>query len=205
MYLADYHTHSRSLPRRPSPHDGDGPGRRGRAGLDEICFTDHVEPMTLGVRRTAPDPMTGRPWRRSSPPPRPRWGDRIRRCGWAWSWATPSGAPARTEQLLADAPELDFVIGSIHALLGALRRRGPRIFCDAQGRGGGPDRHCGLSGPGAQRWPSWGGFYVLGHLTLPLRYLNEMPGVSHRPLIGFEAEMRGDFAHPDPKTAGASS
>ena len=44
MYLADYHTHTKFS---PDAHDPMTDMARAaiRAGLDEICFTDHVEPM----------------------------------------------------------------------------------------------------------------------------------------------------------------
>lgn len=47
----------------------------------------------------------------------------------------------------------------------------------------------------------WGKFSVLGHLTLPVRYLNENRGF-HLTFDGFEAEMEEISAHPDPAGAG---
>ena len=47
MYLADYHLHS-----RVSPDAGDSMTALAEAaeaaGLDELCFTDHVEPIVWG-------------------------------------------------------------------------------------------------------------------------------------------------------------
>lgn len=48
MYLADYHTHSRI-----SPDAGKSMAEMAEAaiaaGLDELCFTDHMEPVEWGV------------------------------------------------------------------------------------------------------------------------------------------------------------
>ena len=44
MYLADYHTHSRISPDARSPM-ADMAEAAIAAGLDELCFTDHVEPI----------------------------------------------------------------------------------------------------------------------------------------------------------------
>ena len=38
------------------------------------------------------------------------------RCAWARSWETPCGGIRRMESMLAEAPPLDFLIGSIHTL-----------------------------------------------------------------------------------------
>ena len=42
-YLADYHTHSRISPDARHPMT-EMARAAAEAGLDEICFTDHVEP-----------------------------------------------------------------------------------------------------------------------------------------------------------------
>ena len=45
-YLADYHTHSRISP--DARHSmTEMAAAAAEAGLDEICFTDHVEPILL--------------------------------------------------------------------------------------------------------------------------------------------------------------
>ena len=46
-YLADYHTHSRISPDARHPMT-EMARAAAEAGLDEICFTDHVEPILLG-------------------------------------------------------------------------------------------------------------------------------------------------------------
>ncbi len=48
MYLADYHTHSRVSP--DAGHSMEEIAAAGvRAGLEELCFTDHVEPIRWGT------------------------------------------------------------------------------------------------------------------------------------------------------------
>ena len=55
MYLADYHTHSRISPDARTPM-ADMAGAAIAAGLDELCFTDHVEPITWGSTRLRETP-----------------------------------------------------------------------------------------------------------------------------------------------------
>ena len=86
----------------------------------------------------------------------------------------------------ADAPELDFIIGSIHALSEAFGHEGLYTFCpadEAEARRGIADYLDRV-----QALADWGGFDVLGHLTLPLRYLNELYGF-HMTFDGFEPQM----------------
>lgn len=47
MYLADYHTHTQFSPDAQDSMTAMAQAAI-RAGLDEICFTDHVEPMEWG-------------------------------------------------------------------------------------------------------------------------------------------------------------
>ena len=47
MYLADYHTHSRVSP-DANTSMADMAEAAIKAGLDELCFTDHVEPIVWG-------------------------------------------------------------------------------------------------------------------------------------------------------------
>ena len=46
MYLADYHVHSRISPDASYPMARLAEAARA-AGLDELCFTDHVEPILI--------------------------------------------------------------------------------------------------------------------------------------------------------------
>lgn len=91
-----------------------------------------------------------------------------------------------TERLLAQAPPLDFVIGSIHML--SERYDGMDLYFfdppnEAEARRGMAD-YLGQ----VRKLAEWGKFSVLGHLTLPVRYLNENRGF-HLTFDGFEAEM----------------
>lgn len=120
MYLADYHLHSTCSPdARDSMEDMTAAARS--AGLDEICFTEHVEPLVWATTQ----PRGDYDWAALSAAfaaARAAAGDSIRlRLGIElgdapWSFA-------RCEAMLAQAPELDFIIGSIHTF-------SPAMGCD---------------------------------------------------------------------------
>ena len=80
----------------------------------------------------------------------------------------------RTEALLAEAPELDFIIGSTHILSEAFQLIDLYFFRPKDEA----EAHRGIRDylELVRRNAEWGGFDVLGHLTLPLRYLNENRG-----------------------------
>ena len=105
----------------------------------------------------------------------------------------------RSQAIMARAPALDFVIGSIHILSEQMDGRdlyslAPRDEAETQA--------CLADYLGQiQRLARWGGFHVLGHLTLPLRYLNENRGM-HVSFDGFEAEMEAIFRTIIPKGIG---
>ena len=105
----------------------------------------------------------------------------------------------RSEAIMARAPALDFVIGSIHIL--SERMDGRDLYSLAP-RDEAETRACLADYLGQiQRLARWGGFHVLGHLTLPLRYLNENRGM-HVSFDGFEAEMEAIFRTIIPKGIG---
>ena len=80
------------------------------AGLDEVCFTDHVEPEAVFGTRPNWDLLTT-----EFEKARQTMGDRIcLRMGMELGDAPWDETAA--EALLAEAPPLDFVIGSIHCL-----------------------------------------------------------------------------------------
>ena len=181
MYLADYHTHSRISPDAHTPM-AEMTAAAVEAGLDEICFTDHVEPILLGAPDQEAPAYNWDALRREFEQAQDVWGDRIRmRLGielgdapWNFAWC---------ERTLAQAPELDFIIGSIHLL--SPKFGGANLFFfdpadEAEARRGIADYLAQM-----QRLADWGGFSVLGHLTLPLRYLNENRG-HHLTFDGFE-------------------
>ena len=184
MYLADYHIHSRVSPdaRRSMAELAEAAIA---AGLDEICFTDHMEPVGWGVTT----PRESFPWEDLSADfaeARAAAGDRIQlRLGIELGDAP--WALENTERLLAQAPPLDFVIGSIHML--SERYGGMDLYFfdpkdEAEARAGMAD-YLGQ----VRRLAAWGRFSVLGHLTLPVRYLNENRGF-HLTFDGFEEEIR---------------
>ena len=184
MYLADYHTHSRISPDSRAPMV-ELACSAVAAGLDELCFTDHVEPIVWGSTALREDSYDWDAMRREYESAVAAMEDRIRlRLGMElgdapWSFT-------RTEELLSDAPELDFVIGSVHML--SERFHGVDLYFfdpkdDAEARAGMADYLRQV-----RRLAQWGRFNVLGHLTLPVRYLNENRGF-HLTFDGFEEEI----------------
>ena len=196
MYLADYHLHSRISP-DASASMTEMAEAAIRQGLQEICFTDHVEPIWFGS--TAPrKTYDWAPLTEEFRAAQAAVGDRIRlRLGVELGDAV--WDLDRSEAIMARAPALDFVIGSIHILSEQMDGRdlyslAPRDEAETQACLA--DYLCQI-----QRLARWGGFHVLGHLTLPLRYLNENRGM-HVSFDGFEAEMEDIFRTIIPKGIG---
>lgn len=196
MYFADYHTHSRVSPDAFSSMTEMAEAAI-RQGLQEICFTDHVEPIWFGS--TAPrKTYDWGPLTEEFRAAQAAVGDRIRlRLGVELGDAV--WDLDRSQAIMARAPALDFVIGSIHILSERMDGRdlyslAPRDEAETQACLA--DYLCQI-----QRLARWGGFHVLGHLTLPLRYLNENRGM-HVSFDGFEAEMEAIFRTIIPKGIG---
>lgn len=196
MYFADYHTHSRVSPDVFSSMTEMAEAAI-RQGLQEICFTDHVEPIWFGS--TAPrKTYDWAPLTEEFRAAQAAVGDRIRlRLGVELGDAV--WDLDRSQAIMARAPALDFVIGSIHIL--SERMDGRDLYSLAP-RDEAETRACLADYLGQiQRLARWGGFHVLGHLTLPLRYLNENRGM-HVSFDGFEAEMEAIFRTIIPKGIG---
>ena len=196
MYLADYHTHSRISPDAASSMTEMAEAAV-RQGLQEICFTDHVEPILFGS--TAPRrAYDWAPLTEEFRAAQAAVGDRIRlRLGVELGDAV--WDLDRSQAIMARAPALDFVIGSIHIL--SERMDGRDLYSLAP-RDEAETQACLADYLGQiQRLARWGGFHVLGHLTLPLRYLNENRGM-HVSFDGFEAEMEAIFRTIIPKGIG---
>ena len=196
MYFADYHTHSRVSPDAFSSMTEMAEAAI-RQGLQEICFTDHVEPIWFGS--TAPrKTYDWAPLTEEFRAAQAAVGDRIRlRPGVELGDAV--WDLDRSQAIMARAPALDFVIGSIHILSERMDGRdlyslAPRDEAETQACLA--DYLCQI-----RRLARWGGFHVLGHLTLPLRYLNENRGM-HVSFDGFEAEMEAIFRTIIPKGIG---
>lgn len=185
MYLADYHTHSRISP-DGSCTMADMARSAAEKGLQEICFTDHVEPITWGENALRPLPYDWEPLKAEFARAQEELGDTIRlRLGIELGDAIHD--LAHTAKILEGAPEFDFVIGSIHMLSGKMGGKDLYFFDpkdEQEARKGIRDyleRVLALA--------EWDGPYnVLGHLTLPLRYLNELRGF-HLTFDGYEAEV----------------
>lgn len=196
MYLADCHTHS-----RVSPDAGDSMTALAEAalaaGLDEICFTDHVEPV-LWESTALRDSYDWGALAAEFALAQAEIGDRIRlRLGIelgdaCWGFA-------HTEKLLAQAPPLDFIIGSVHML--SERYHGLDLYYfDPKTE---EEAYAGIADylDQVKKMAEWGNFDVLGHLTLPLRYLNENRGWSLT-MDRFERQIADIFALLIPRGIG---
>ena len=172
MYLADYHLHSTCSPDGSIPMEEIARLAVER-GLDEICFTDHLDT----IHWSDGSPCTEFDWARAQQQFRQaqqRWGDRLTmKLGAELGEAVISYDRAQTH--LDNAPELDFVIGSVHTAgkkfgymdLFYLKRQQEEQY-DAIVQ---DYLDC------VRDLARWGKFHVLGHLTLPLRILNENLGM----------------------------
>lgn len=113
MYLADYHTHTQFSPDAHDPMTVMAQAALD-AGMDEICFTDHVEPLTWGSNELRP-PYDWSGLTADFANVQAALGDRIHlRLGMEMGDA--QKAPAHMKKLLEDAPQFDFIIGSVHLL-----------------------------------------------------------------------------------------
>ena len=184
MYLADYHTHSRISPDARYSMTAMAEAAVA-AGLDELCFTDHIEPIVWGGTALRQEPVDWQAMTGEFADAKAAIGEKLRlRLGielgdamWGFE---------HTEHLLSDAPELDFIIGSVHTLSEAYGGVDLYFFepkTDEEARAGMRDYL-----EQVYKMAKWGKFSVLGHLTLPLRYLNENRGF-HLTYDGFEAEI----------------
>ena len=171
MYLADNHTHSRISPDSKASMLEMAAAAEA-AGLEEICFTDHLETVV---------------WRENKRPADFDWSAlerEYRETQASWQGRTRLGLgvelgdvpfnTAHAGELMAQAPELDFVIGSVHMLTEAITDVDLFHFDPA-------DEAEALRGMAdylelVRQTALFGHFSVLGHLTLPLRYLNELRG-----------------------------
>jgi len=188
MYLADYHIHTRF-----SPDAGDSMTSFAETalanGLQEICFTDHVEPIVWG-KTTLRGPYDWSALAADFDSAQAALGDRIQlKLGIELGDAIWS--VEHTANILQGAPEFDFVIGSIHMFPPEYRDGEDLFFFDPA------DDDEAREGIAAylmqvKRMAQWGQFSVLGHLTLPLRYLNENHGF-HLTFDGFESEVEEIF------------
>ena len=196
MYLADYHVHSRVSP-DASASMTELAEAAIRLGFQELCFTDHVEPIRFGT--TAPRASYDwAPMIAEFGAAQTAVGDRITlRLGAELGDAV--WGIRRMEAMLAQAPDLDFCIGSIHTLSEQMDGRDLYFLSPKDEE---DTRRCLADYLGqVKKLAEWGKFQVLGHLTLPLRYLNEGRGM-HVTFDGFEEEMAEIFRVIIPKGIG---
>ena len=184
MYLADYHTHTKFS---PDAHDPMTDMARAaiRAGLDEICFTDHVEPMewqSTELRKPYNWPALTEDFAAAQAAV----GQQIQlRLGMELGDA--QWAPEHVAKLLEGAPEFDFIIGSIHLL--SRKYGGADLYDYMPATAAEAQEALGDYLEEALALAKLGGFTVMGHLTLPLRYLNGMRGLSVT-FVPYEDQIR---------------
>ncbi len=180
MYLADYHVHSSCSP------DGhvtmaDMAAEGIRRGLDEICFTDHVDTIQWGTNHLRTDTFDWAAVKKQYADAVEQYGGRIRLKLGAELGEAYLGFDCAQRQM-ADAPPLDFVIGSVHM---TRDERGLFDLFYIDGQRDDAYYHAVIDAYLAEmlELAQWGQFSVLGHLTLPERCINEMRGreISFRP------------------------
>ena len=171
MYLADYHVHSSCSP------DGHVTmaelAREGIArGLDEICFTDHVDTIQWGTTQLRTDSFDWAKAQQQYADAVAQYGQRIKlKLGAELGEAYLSFDCAA--RLMQDVPPLDFIIGSVHMT------RDENGWFDLFYIDGDRDDayyHAVIDAYLEEelKLARWGQFSVLGHLTLPVRCINEM-------------------------------
>ena len=188
MYLSDYHTHcSLSFDSKTPVEDM---VRAGIAqGLQEMCLTDHVD--LFRPRETAH-------WEHDFPNREETFaradqaadGKIIVRRGIELGEAMRDFAYA--DELLSRLPELDFVIGSQHQLSEKYDWDDLYFMPEATEQEAREQIADYLTL--VLETAKWGKFSVLGHLTLPLRYMNENHGMH----MSFDVN-RGNTPLPDAK------
>lgn len=173
MYIADYHVHSTCSP------DGKMTMAQAaeaaiRARLDEICITDHVDTIHWGSN----EPRWDFDWEKSYAQFREaqeKFGNQIRlKLGAEIGEANLSFE--RADFLINSAKILDFSIGSVHTcsekyncldLYFLKKNQDPGFY----------ETVIEDYLDSVYSIARWGRFNVLGHLTLPLRYLKEHLGL----------------------------
>lgn len=176
-YITDYHCHSDVSP------DGRSSMREmacaaAERGVDELCFTDHVEPLPWVKWNEAPLAQHSYDWGAmvcAFGEAQEAVGDRIRlRLGAELGEST--FAFDVMESFLDDAPPLDFTIGSVHTY----RAADGEIRDTAWARGDETVWYdvCDRYFDEVERLVEWGRFEVLGHLTLPQRWALDKCGVA---------------------------
>lgn len=181
-YYADFHTHS---DRSPDAFTSMTEMARAgiRAGMQELCFTDHVDPYS--IYRVSPDGYDWDALQREFHKAQDACGDEIiLRLGIELGQI--GRDYALTERLMSTAPPLDFIIGSVHEL--SQKRQFASLFLSEERDEGKCRELLDDYLDAVLEMVQWGQFHVVGHLTLPLRYMNENLGL-HMEFDGFEDKM----------------
>ena len=180
MYLADYHVHSRMSADAEVPMT-ELARLAVRAGLHEVCFTDHVEPkVVFGAE------MDWEALKTEFESAQSAIGDQIHlRLGMELGDAPWDFSEA--ERLVREGSGLDFIIGSIHCLTPEMGGMNMYHYEPANDR----EAWLGVENYLSQlkRLVDWGKFTVLGHLTVPLRYYFRR-GLTHISFDPYEDEIR---------------
>lgn len=182
MYLADYHIHSRWSPDARYPM-ADMAAAAADAGMNEVCFTDHVEIIDSGEtrRRTFDWASLEKEYQTAQAVAGQhiliRRGIELGEAHRDTAW---------TERILSGMPRMDFVIGSVHQL--SEKYGNTDLYFAASDDPQEAERQIEDYLDAVLKLARWGGFSVLGHLTLPLRYLNENHGL-HMTFDGHEYEV----------------
>ncbi|HPE16293.1 MAG TPA: histidinol-phosphatase HisJ family protein [Oscillospiraceae bacterium] len=171
MYHIDYHTHSSC-----SPDADSSMSLLARAaicaGLDELCITDHIDLLDYDV-----SPVRTHDWapaREQFAAARERYGDQlILRFGVELGEATEDFEAAA--RILGAAPELDFVLGSIHNTAPQFGRR-DFYFLESE-----REETCRAMSEAYLEelllLAEKGDYDALSHVTLPLRYFRHNLGL----------------------------
>ena len=185
-YITDYHTHS-SCSFDAKFTMAEMVKGAIEAGVDELCFTDHVEPLEeTKLRDITPE----HDWAKhvaQYEEAKAVAGERIKvRLGAELGEITVVDT-ALTDHLLETAPPLDFTIGSVHGF--ALRGEVIDLCWGANRSESDWDEVLRLYLAEVRRLAHWGKFNVLGHLTLPLRYAKEDYGLRHLSFAPYRDEI----------------
>jgi len=171
MYLADYHIHSRVSKDCAVPM-WEMAEAAVAAGLDEVCFTDHLDAVDWRKGRQ-PVSFDWRALEGDFSQAQEQWGSQVRlRLGIELGDAVFDLPHA--ERLMAAAPPLDFAIASVHMPSTAISEQDLYHYrpVDEAAALRCMEDYLEL----ILHLAKWGQFSVLGHLTLPLRYFNELQG-----------------------------
>ncbi len=185
MYLIDYHLHSLCSP------DGHAPltemaGAAAKAGLDEMCLTDHCD--LLEIDGITADQFRWTPIEEQLAQARPQFAGKLPikmglELGEAWE------DPALAEKIVSH-PDLDFVIGSVHTLDSA--HGGTDLCLIHYGRE--EDCYPVLDNYFAsmEKLAPLPCYDILGHVIYPLRYMNRRDGC-HASLERYFPQLEGIF------------